>query len=70
MAIQEKLSPEQQVAYEAFKCAVNSLRQIADSLNIIEEELGVDLQLSDFVDMYDPTDDSVESFLDLIREAI
>jgi hypothetical protein len=68
MAIQQKLSPEQQAAYEAFKCAVNSLQRVTGSLNTIEEELGVELQVGDLTDMFDPEDDSVESFLGLLDE--
>ena len=34
----------------------------------IEEELGVELQVGDLTDMFDPEDDSVESFLGLLDE--
>ena len=68
MAIQQKMSPEQTAAYESIKCAVNSLQMVTGSLNTIEEELGVEVQVHDLVDMFDPEDDSVESFLNLLSE--
>ena len=67
MAIQQRLSQEQQLAYEAFKTAVHSLREINASLGVMGDELGVELQVGDLVDMYDMEDDSIQSFLDLVE---
>lgn len=68
MAIQEKLNSEQQIAYEAFKSAMQSLRATSNSLSTIEDELGVDIRITDLLDVFDPTDESVNAFLELVKE--
>lgn len=68
MAIQQKLSPEQQAAYEAFKSAVQSLRAVSDSLHQVENEIGIEIQVIDLLDMFASEDDSVDAFLGLVDE--
>jgi len=68
MAIQEKLKPAQKLAYESFKTAVELLRAASDALGKVEEEIGVEVRVTDLLDMYDSEDSSVGAFLNLLEE--
>lgn len=49
MAIQEKIRDEQQEGYRQFLHAVSSLRDALDYVREMEDELGVDIQITDLL---------------------
>lgn len=49
MAIQEKIRDDQQEGYRQFLHAVNSLRDVLESVRGMEDELGIDIQIADLV---------------------
>jgi hypothetical protein len=67
MAIQQKLTDEQQVAYEHFKHALYSLLAVWDSLYDLNQELGLDVNDDDLVSIAEAEDDSVEGFLQFLE---
>jgi hypothetical protein len=68
MAIQQKLSAEQQVAYEAYKKIVQSLQDCRAAMEQIENELGVNVAIEDLIQTAgDDPDMSVHAFVKLFN---
>jgi hypothetical protein len=65
LAIVQRLSTEEQAAYEAFQCAIHNGDYCA-ALQGIENELGLDVQAGDIEDSL-MGKGSVEEFLRLIQ---